>query len=69
MTKQELLNKLEETQKLFAGLAGYYGLRNYKREQDGKRKSATDDAKEYAYGFCADDLKRIIEEAQKEETI
>lgn len=67
MTNQELLKKLAELETVFAGSAGYYGLRNYKREQNGERKSPTDNAKYEAYGYAADQLKKLLEEAQKEE--
>lgn len=66
MTNQEIINKLEETKTLFAGFAGYYGLRNYKREQNGERKSPTDSAKYDAYGYCADEIERIIKQIKGE---
>lgn len=62
MTTQEIAKKLRELQTTFDGFAGYYGLRNYDREKNGKRKSNVDAAKYDAYGYCADQIGRLLKE-------
>ena len=67
MTTAELRHEIEEAEKLLAGLAGYYGLRNFRREQDGKRKSPVDQARYESYHFAAKELERILAKIDNEE--
>ena len=67
MKTEDLKHKIEEAEKLLAGLAGYYGLRNFRREQDGKRKSPVDQARYESYHFAAKELERILAETNTEE--
>ncbi|MBQ1308101.1 MAG: hypothetical protein IIY54_10555 [Ruminococcus sp.] len=62
MTDARTEKKLRELETLLAGLAGTYGLKNYERERQGKRKSPVDQAKYEAYGYAADQIKKLLEE-------
>ena len=62
MTDAKTEKKLRELETLLGGLAGYYGLRNFKREQEGKRKSPVDQAKYEAYDYAANQIKKLLEE-------
>lgn len=65
MTKQETIKKLQNLENLFNGLAGYHGLVNFRLEKDGKKPSEAENAYFKAYGFCADEVKSLIEEISK----
>lgn len=68
MNKAEIIKKLEELETIFGGFAGYYGLRNWKRvHEEGKRKSNIDQTKYEAYGYCADEIKKLLKEIKEGE--
>ena len=66
MTKQEIINELEKMQQLFDGFAGYYGIRNFKREMEGERKSNIDQTKYETFGYCADEIKNLLNAIKEE---